>query len=115
MAQSQVQVNVTLPTGLHDQVKQAVLERGARAGRPITVREFYSDAVRSLTRRIDAGEDIIFAAHPPGGVKQLAIRLEPDAGALVQRFRTVTTLSSFISTAVRHYLQEDNECRTTRP
>lgn len=107
MAKSQVQINVTLPTGLHEQVKHAALIRGANEGRAVTVSQFYSEAVKALTKRINAGEDIIFAAHAHGGVKPLAIRLEPDAAEMVRRFHTVTTYSSFISTAVRHYLQKD--------
>ncbi|WP_048575070.1 MULTISPECIES: hypothetical protein [Sphingomonadaceae] len=108
MAKSQVQMGITLPTGLHDQVRQAVLQRSAREGRTITVSEFYSEAVKALTRRIDAGEDIVFAAHPRrGGVDPLSVRLEEDAAEMVIRFRHLTTQSSFISTAVRHYLKKD--------
>jgi len=107
MTSKKVQINITLPVGLHEGMHQEALQRSATEGRIVTISEIYSEAVRVLSDRIDAGEKIIFGAHARGHVKQLAIRLYPDAAALVKRFRGITPLSSVMSTAVRHYLKKD--------
>ena len=74
MTAKEVQLSITLPLGMHEQVRDLAQARGIEFGRVVTMGEVYSLAIGVLTARLDAGEDIVFACHPKGGVRRASIR-----------------------------------------
>lgn len=106
MTEKSVQLSVTLPSGMHDRVREAARKRRDDDGRRIAIGEIYAAAIAALSARLDRGEEITFAAHPRGGVCRHSIRVAaPTAAQATSRLAT-TTQSSFVATAVRHYFKE---------
>ena len=109
MTATAVQLSITLPLGMHEQVRDLAQVRGIEFGRVVTMGEIYSLAIGALTARLDAGEDIVFAGHPKGGVRPASIRVGALAARQSVRRLDQTTQSSFVATAVRHYLKTETD------
>lgn len=109
MTAKEVQLSVTLPIGMHEQVRDLAQLRSDASGETVTMGEIYSAAIGALTTRLDAGEDIVFASHPKGGVRRASIRVDELAARQSVRRLAQTRQSSFVATAVRHYLKSESE------
>jgi hypothetical protein len=102
-----VQLSVTLPTGMHDRVRDVARQMRADTAQRVTLGDIYDAAIGALAARLDQGEDITFAAHPRGGVSRHSIRVDAATAAHTTRCLSQTTQSSFVATAIRHHLQKD--------
>lgn len=107
MTRNEVQLSVTLPTGLHNRARELARSQTETTGRTITIGDVYAAAIGALTTRLDAGEDIVFQAHPKGGVRRHSIRVPELAAEQSTRRQRLTTQSSFVATAMRHYINQE--------
>lgn len=103
MNRKEVQLSVTLPTGMHDQARELARSERSTTGQTVTIGDIYGAAIGALTARIEAGEDIICASHPKGGVSRHSIRVDELAAEQSTRRAQLATQSSFVATAMRHY------------
>lgn len=109
MSAKEVQLSVTLPSGMHEKVRDIAQARTDTDGHPVTMGDIYSAAIGALTTRLDQGEEIVFASHPRGGVSRASIRVDELAAEQITRRLQFTTQSSFVATAVRHYLTTETD------
>lgn len=89
---------------MHDHARKLANAERAATRKIVTIGDIYEAAIGALTARIEAGEKIIFASHPKGGVCRHSIRVTERTAAQSTRFAKVTTQSSFVATAMRHYI-----------
>lgn len=108
MSRKEIQLSVTLPIGLHDRARELAREQTSSTGQTVTIGDVYAAAIGALTTRLDAGEDIVFQSHPKGGVRRHSIRVPELAAEQSTRRQRLTTQSSFVATAMRHYLNQEN-------
>lgn len=104
MTRKEVQLSLTLPIGMHDRARALANAERAATGKIVNIGDIYAAAISALTARIEAGEEIVFAAHPKGGIRRHSIRVTERTAAQSIRFARVTTQSSFVATAMRHYI-----------
>jgi hypothetical protein len=104
MTRKEVQLSLTLPIGMHDRARQMANAERAATRKIVYIGDIYAAAIGALTARIEAGENITFAAHPKGGVSRHSIRVDELTAAQSTRHAQLTTQSSFVATAMRHYI-----------
>lgn len=104
MTRKEVQLSLTLPTGMHDRARALANAERAATRKTVTIGDIYAAAIGALTARIEAGEAVIFASHPKGGVSRHSIRVNVRTAEQSTRHAKLTTQSSFVATAMRHYI-----------
>lgn len=108
MSRRDVQLSVTLPTGMHEEARKLVRARREAGRGGVTIGDIYTEAIDALIARIATGEPIVFASHPRGGVTQHSIRVHASAARKCAQCLDQTTQSSFVATAMRHHYKKES-------
>lgn len=107
MVQDIMRLGLSLPSATHDDMRKLSFRRSAKAERPVTLSELYTEAVTKLAARIEGGEHIVFPVQPRGSVRRMTIRVPAEIVAHIDKYAPSCSKSAVVATAVQHLLQAE--------
>lgn len=107
MVNELMRLGITLPMATHDAMRQLSFKRSVEAGKPVTLADVYSEAVKRLGAMIEAGEEVIFPIAPRGSVRRISLRLPPDIMEIITKHCPLSSQSAIVAKAAHHLLQDD--------
>lgn len=107
MVKSLMRLGLTVPTGLHEDMRKLSFKRTAEANNVVTLTDVYAEGVKRLVARIEAGENFIYPVQPRGSVKKISLRMPEDIAELIAKHATDASQSAIVVKGAQCLLMEE--------
>ena len=107
MVKTLMRLGLSVPVGLHEDMRKLSFKRTADANTVVTLADLYAEGVQKLAARIEAGETFVYPVQPRGTVKKISLRMPEEIAELIAKHATEASQSAIVVKGAQCLLMDE--------